>query len=445
LTYTSLPSIFHSEARLDARFNLEPILLNHALAQSLGIGATNRIREEGVAQAYAGHQYGHFTMLGDGRAMLAEEIIDPSGQRFDLHYKGSGSTEYSRRGDGLAALGPMLREYLISEALHAFGIPTTRSLAVYRTGIEVFRETILPGALLVRVAASHLRVGTFQFARVFGSIEDLRALADYAIERHFPSLTGNRYLRLLDAVIERQAKLIAQSMGIGFIHGVMNTDNMTISGESIDFGPCAFMDHFDPSTVFSSIDRNGRYAYFNQPAIAQWNLARLADALLPLIDSDEASALELASDSIHRFRKLYEAEWDATLRKKLGLTSHLEGDVELMEEWLSLLESTRFDFTNAYCSITMSQAPSDDFGAWFSKWKSRGNLDVASMRKSNPVRIPRNHLVEAALISATGGDFSDFHNLLRSVQSPFEDRDEFERFKIPPIEGEEVLATFCGT
>lgn len=421
------------------------MILNESLANCLGLQSADFRVKKGLAQAYAGHQYGHFTMLGDGRAMLADEVVDPSGQRFDLHFKGSGPTAYSRRGDGLAALGPMLREYLISEAMHAFGIPTTRSLAVYRTGVSAFREAELPGAMLVRVASSHLRVGTFQFARVFGSVDDLRQLADYAIERHYPSLSGHRYLSLLDAVVERQASLMAQWMGVGFIHGVMNTDNMTISGETIDFGPCAFMDHYDPSTVFSSIDRNGRYAYQNQPAIAQWNLARLADALLPLIDEDEGKAVEFALDSIHRFRSLYESAWDGVLRRKLGLTTPMSGDSELMDEWLALLEASQLDWTNAFRSLSNGLCPGTGFEDWFEKWNRRGSIDLESMLAGNPARIPRNHWVEQALSLAHDGDLSLFLRMLTSVQRPYEELSEFEAFTHPPLAEEVVPATFCGT
>lgn len=445
MTYSSLPSNFFADAVLDPRINLEPLLLNENLANDLGIESARFQRQNGIAQAYAGHQFGNFTMLGDGRAMLAEEILDPSGKRFDIQFKGCGATPYSRRGDGLAALGPMLREYLISEAIHALKIPTTRSLAVYKTGVPVFRESTLPGAMLVRTAASHLRVGTFQFARVFASPEELKQLADYAIERHYPGLTGNPYLGLLNAVIEKQANLIAQWMGIGFIHGVMNTDNMTISGETIDYGPCAFMDHYDPATVFSSIDKNGRYAYFNQPAIAQWNLARLADSLLPLIDEDESKSLELASEAIHQFRIKYESAWEQTLRSKLGLTSPQAGDHEIIESWLALLEETKIDFTNAHISLTRNESPSNAFDAWFNKWTQRGQIDFKTMKTANPVRIPRNHLVEQSLKDAQQGDLNAFHRLLRSVQKPFEEIEEFEPLTLPPTAEQEVLATFCGT
>ncbi|WP_116777405.1 protein adenylyltransferase SelO, partial [Bacillus thuringiensis] len=366
-SYTTLPQSFYTEIPPTPVSSPELVKLNHSLAISLGltpeelkkeaeiaIFAGNALPEGAhpLAQAYAGHQFGHFNMLGDGRALLIGEQITPSGERFDIQLKGSGPTPYSRRGDGRAALGPMLREYIISEAMYALDIPTTRSLAVVTTGEATYRETKLPGAILTRVASSHIRVGTFQYAAARGSIEDLKSLADYTIKRHYPEIESheNRYTALLQAVIKRQASLIAKWQLVGFIHGVMNTDNITISGETIDYGPCAFMDNYDQGTVFSSIDTQGRYAYGNQPYMAAWDLARLAESLIPILHEDDEEALKIAQDEISKFSVQYENNWFLGMKKKLGLFSNEEQDQSLIEQLLKMMEKYKADYTNTFRS-----------------------------------------------------------------------------------------------
>ncbi|HWS33461.1 MAG TPA: YdiU family protein [Actinoplanes sp.] len=391
-----------------------------------------------VAQGYAGHQFGGYSpRLGDGRALLLGEI---SGR--DLHLKGSGRTPFARGGDGLAAVGPMLREYVVSEAMHALGIPTTRSLAVIRTGQMIVRENLAPGAILVRVAASHLRVGSFQFARASGDVELLRRLADHAVSRHYP---GTDHLGLLRGVIEAQAELIGRWMLTGFIHGVMNTDNMTISGETIDYGPCAFMDVFDPATVFSSIDEGGRYAYGNQPAIAQWNLARLAEALLPLLDDDQEAAIEKATTELARFRSRYATVTLDGFRAKLGLSGEVDDTTvtALTEDLLSLLQAEQADYTSFFRDLAADAAP-EAFRDWTKRWRAL-NPDVTSMNSVNPIYIPRNHLVEEALAAATDGDLAALHELLETLTDPCTEKPGRERFAAPAPPGSGVYRTFCGT
>ncbi|MEV4640412.1 protein adenylyltransferase SelO [Actinoplanes sp. NPDC049548] len=391
-----------------------------------------------VAQAYAGHQFGSFVpRLGDGRALLLGEVTDREGRVRDLHLKGSGRTPFARGGDGLAAVGPMLREYVVSRAMHALGIPTTRSLAVVATGRTVYRETPLPGAVLARVAASHLRVGSFQYARASGDGDLLRRLADHAISRHHPEAAGAQrpYLGLLEAVVSAQAALVARWMLVGFVHGVMNTDNMTISGETIDYGPCAFMEAFDPATVYSSIDHAGRYAYGNQPLVAEWNLARLAEALLPLIDDDVDAAMAV----LGRFRGEYNAVSSAGMWAKLGLT----GDVDraLVDELLTLLHENRVDYTSFFrgLSAVARGEPGDvRFAGWSARWRALGP-DADAMDRVNPIYIPRNHLVEEAL---AGGDVE---TLVRAVSAPFEERPGLERYAAAAPEDFGVYRTFCGT
>ena len=391
-TYAQLPGRLF--VRQNAAGHAEPslVILNRALAQRLGLdperlaqGEALRVFSgnelpqgaEPLAQAYAGHQFGGFTMLGDGRAILLGEQVAPDGARFDIQFKGSGITPFSRRGDGKAALGPMLREYLISEAMHALGIPTTRSLAVVKTGEPVYREEVLPGSVLTRVAASHIRVGTFQYAAAIDELPVLQALADHAIRRHYPELAEaeNPYLALLYAVMERQAKLVAQWMHVGFIHGVMNTDNMAISGETIDYGPCAFMDTYDPETVFSSIDRQGRYAYLNQPPIAQWNLARFAETLLRLIGPDTQQAVKLAEDAIYAFPQKYEQAWLAGMRRKLGLFGEAPNDVELINDLLAAMHAHSLDYTNTLRALATTQTipgnQAEDVKLWLERWQDR--------------------------------------------------------------------------
>lgn len=413
-----------------------------------------------VAQAYAGHQFGWLSpRLGDGRALLLGEITDTDGHLRDLHLKGSGRTPFARGGDGLAVVGPMLREYIVSEAMHAMGIPTTRSLAVVATGRPVVRETMLPGAVLARVASSHLRVGSFQYARATGDLNLLRRLADHAITRHHPAAAEamNPYLALLQAVIAAQASLLAQWMLVGFVHGVMNTDNMTISGETIDYGPCAFLDAFDPTTVYSSIDETGRYAYRNQPVMAEWNLTRLAESLLPLFHDEQEQAVALAQEALTGFRRQYSTAFSAGMRTKLGLHDSLDGDVAsaLVDELLGLLEAGQADHTLFFRSLGAAARGNREsarsllpdpaaFDVWAGRWGDLGP-DADAMDRVNPVYIPRNHLVEEALASATGGDLDPLQALLDAVTSPYDERPGLERYAAAAPEGFGAYRTFCGT
>jgi uncharacterized protein YdiU (UPF0061 family) len=414
-----------------------------------------------LAQAYAGHQFGHFTMLGDGRAVLLGEQITPAGERVDIQLKGSGKTPYSRRGDGRATLGPMLREYIISEAMHGLGIATTRSLAVVTTGEPVIRETEQPGAILTRVAASHLRVGTFQYVSEWGTVEDLCALADYTLQRHFPGNNAdeNRYLFLLQEVIKRQAVLISKWQLIGFIHGVMNTDNMALSGETIDYGPCAFMDVYDPATVFSSIDVHGRYAYGNQPSIAAWNLARFAETLLPLLHVNQEHAVKLAQDAISNFAVMYHYNWLRGMRAKLGMFNEEEQDESLIEDLLSMMHKHSSDYTNTFRALTFSK-PEDttvfgttEFTEWYELWQARLNRQQESkdlshqlMRNNNPAIIPRNHRVEEALEAAVKkGDYSVMERLLKVLSDPYAHSPEQSDYSTPPEPSTCPYRTFCGT
>ena len=455
------------------------VLLNERLATSLGLDA-EQLRKEGaeifsgqsvpegstpLAQFYAGHQFGGFSpQLGDGRAMLLGEILDPQGQRHDIQLKGSGPTEFSRGGDGKASLGPMLREYVISEGMHALGIPTTRSLAVVSTGEPVYREEPLPGAVLARTAASHLRVGTFAFFASRQDIASTRKLVDYTIARHYPHLakTPNPTVGLLNAVVDAQAELIAQWMMVGFIHGVMNTDNVTLSGETIDYGPCAFMDRYDPRTVYSSIDRQGRYAYGNQPGIGQWNLARFAETLLPLLDDNENAAMDHAKEALQAFGLRFESAWTRGMRAKLGIAEAQDDDELLAKDLLRIFEAQEADYTSAMrglSSVARGDAPlsalaeADAFQAWSTRWLARlegepGGRAAAADRMDavNPVYIPRNHLVETALDAAVSGDLGPTHDLLDAITQPFEVRDGFGRFAEPAPEAfDDGFQTFCGT
>jgi uncharacterized protein YdiU (UPF0061 family) len=475
-SYARLPKTFFSRLNPTPVRSPKLIIFNSSLATSLGLNvqalqsndgvdvlAGNRIPEGAMplAQAYAGHQFGHFTMLGDGRALLLGEQITPQGERFDIQLKGSGKTPYSRGGDGRAALGPMLREYIISEAMHGLGIPTTRSLAVVTTGESVIRETDLPAAIMTRVASSHLRVGTFQYAAQWGTDEDLRALADYTLQRHYPDVAAdeNRYLSLLQEVIKRQAKLISQWQLVGFIHGVMNTDNMTISGETIDYGPVAFMDEYDPATVFSSIDRQGRYAYGNQPPIAAWNLARFAETLLPLLHENQEDAVKLAQDAISDFTELYYNYWRAGMRAKLGIFNEEKEDETLFEYLLSMMQKHHADFTNTFRALTFDK-PEDtvlfgttEFTEWYDLWQARLDRQQESkasshelMRNSNPALIPRNHRVEEALEAAVEqGDYSVLKRLLDVLSSPYEHSPEQAEYSTLPELSNRPYRTFCGT
>lgn len=474
-SYTRLPDMFFTRLNPTAVRSPQLVILNYPLAKSLGLNAEALQSEDGIAvfagnqipedalplaQAYAGHQFGNFALLGDGRALLLGEQINPLGQRVDIQLKGSGRTPYSRRGDGRAALGPMLREYIISEAMHGLGIPTTRSLAVVTTGETLIRETYQLGAILTRVAASHLRVGTFQYASNWGTIEELRILADYTLQRHFPNvdIATNRYFSLLQEVIKRQAVLIAKWQLVGFIHGVMNTDNMTLSGETIDYGPCAFMDTYDPATVFSSIDIQGRYAYGNQPHIAAWNLARFAETLLPLLHDNQEQAVKLAQDAISDFTELYQSNWLAGMRAKLGIFNEEEQDKNLIEDLLGMMKKYRADYTNTFRALTFDTRPNMDlfgtteFVQWHELWQARlGRQQEAEssshqlMQNSNPAIIPRNHRVEAALEAAVQGDYSVMERLLDVLASPYAHLPEQADYSTLPALSTRPYRTFCGT
>jgi serine/tyrosine/threonine adenylyltransferase len=475
-TYAELPDAFSASWNPVPVRSPKLVLLNRSLSKYLGLAFEGECEDKTtaifsgnqlpagavpIAQAYAGHQYGGFTMLGDGRAILLGEQRTPSGQLFDIQLKGSGQTPFSRRGDGRAAIGPMLREYIISEAMFALGIPTTRSLAVVTTGEPVYRETLLPGAVLTRIAASHIRVGTFEYFSAREDEDGLRILADYTIARHYPEIDNepDRYLRFLNAVIDGQASLIARWQQIGFVHGVMNTDNVAISGETIDYGPCAFMDTYDPNTVFSSIDSNGRYAYGNQPKIGQWNLARFAESLLPLLDSDQTKAIAIATEAIHAFPEIYQQYWLSGMRRKLGLRTEQQSDNELIESLLSWMHRNQADFTNTFRDLSTEAVSADKkyqdglFQKWYSLWKDRLNREnvlksevLAQMQSTNPAAIPRNHLVEEALASATEhADYSLTEKLLRVISSPFDISTEDPRYQAAPSPTEHVYRTFCGT
>ena len=466
-SYARLPEV------LFARQNPEPVekpglvVLNRPLAESMGLDAEalengaeifagNALPwgAEPIAQAYAGHQFGNFTMLGDGRAILLGEHLTPDGLRLDVQLKGSGRTPFSRRGDGRAALGPMLREYIVSEAMHGLGIPTTRSLAVASTGERVYRDSALPGAVLTRIAASHIRVGTFEYLAATGNLEALRALADHTLRRHYPELekAAEPHRALLEAVIDRQAKLVARWMLVGFVHGVMNTDNMALSGETIDYGPCAFMDVYDPETVFSSIDRQGRYAYGNQPRIAHWNLARLAEAFVPLLAGDENRGIDIAKEALGIFPERFEAAWTAGMRAKLGLFNAEPDDADLARGVLEWMAEERGDFTNTFRALD-PMAESSEIGALHRKWKARlgrqeQSLEEARvlMRRNNPAVIPRNHRVEEALEAASNrGDLAPLHRLLEALRDPYGDGPEKVGYRDPAPEGGLPYVTYCGT
>ena len=474
-TYLHLPEIFYTKLVPAPVPEPEMVILNTPLAIELGLDFSeisldkqavlfsgNQMPEsaEPFAQAYAGHQFGHFSILGDGRAIVWGEHITPTGQRFDLQFKGSGPTPYSRGGDGRAPLGPMLREYIISEAMQALNIPTTRSLAVVTHGEQVYRETTLPGAILTRVASSHIRVGTFQFAALKEDKETIQALLDYTIKRHYPEIKEkqNKALSLLKAVIEKQAELITHWMRVGFIHGVMNTDNMALSGETIDYGPCAFMDTYDPGTVFSSIDHTGRYAYANQPAITQWNLARLAETLLPLINENAEKARDLAEEAINGFGVVYKEKSLSMLRAKVGLFGEQPEDEKLITDLLDWMHQKGADYTNTFLDLTNEAPPkgesynSDTFKEWHTRWQARVvkntqplESSLALMRANNPVVIPRNHIVEQALDAATNGDLHPLKDLLATLQEPYKNSSDLKPYQCPPKPEEKVCHTFCGT
>lgn len=482
-SYIELPKAFFSEIKLNPVRSPELIILNKPLAKALGLNiealesqdglevlAGNKKVEGGayIAQAYAGHQFGHFTMLGDGRAVLIGEqkVEDPTLEvgincgRYDVQLKGSGRTPYSRGGDGRAVVGPMLREYIISEAMHSLGIPTTRSLAVVKTGEKVYREYIKQGAILTRIASSHLRFGTFEYAINFLGKEYVKELADYAINRHYPYVktNENKYLSFLEEVVKAHASLVAKWQSVGFIHGVMNTDNMTISGETIDYGPCAFMDTYDPDTVFSSIDVHGRYAYQNQPNMASWNLCRFAETLLLLINEDADEAVEMAQNTLYKFSDLYYESWISQMRSKLGLFNEEDIDKDIIEELLEMMAKHKEDYTNTFVALTYRKDMNSgmfataEFTNWHKKWQERLERQEESieeayklMKNTNPVVIPRNHRVEEALSAAEQGDFTVMKKLLDVLSNPYEYREGIEEYRQLAEPSDLPYRTYCGT
>jgi len=471
-TYSKLSNTFKENIKPTPVHDPELVILNEELSSTLNLDFSkidkkklaeifsgNFIPEETntIAQAYAGHQFGHFTMLGDGRAvLLGEHIVNHN--RFDIQFKGSGRTSFSRGGDGRAALGPMLREYIISEAIHSLNIPTTRSLAVVKTGEKVVRENLLQGAILTRVASSHLRVGTFQYIAATQNIENLNTLVDYTINRHYPEIktSNSKALDLLNIVMEKQCQLVINWMRVGFIHGVMNTDNMTISGETIDYGPCAFMDQYDPKTVFSSIDKFGRYAFLNQPPITKWNLARFAECLIPLIHKDEDNAIKLATDLIDNFQNIYESKWLNMMRDKLGLFGEDKNDKKLINDLFNWMEKNKADYTNTFCNLMNINShevyKDNDFINWKNEWKKRSELNNSTkdkqaklMKSNNPTVIPRNHKVEEALAEADKGNLDKMKKLLTILKNPYVNQNNIEEYQLPAPSSNKKYQTFCGT
>jgi uncharacterized protein YdiU (UPF0061 family) len=473
-TYSKLSKTFIEDIKPTPVHDPELVILNGQLAKELNLDFSKTKEKDlsflfagnslpdgcnTIAQAYAGHQFGHFTMLGDGRAVLLGEHIANKNNRFDIQFKGSGRTSFSRGGDGRAALGPMLREYIISEAINALNIPTTRSLAVVKTGEKVVRENLLEGAILTRVASSHIRVGTFQYIAAKQNIEDLNTLVDYTIERHYPQIKSSKTkaLDLLNLVMEKQCLLVVDWMRVGFIHGVMNTDNMTISGETIDYGPCAFMDQYHPKTVFSSIDKFGRYAYSNQPPITKWNLARFAECLIPLIDKNEEAAIKIATDVIDNFQNIYEKKWLNMMRDKLGLFGEDKNDRKLIDDLLNWMEKHKIDYTNTFChlmeiKIDDNTYKEEAFITWFEEWKKRSKLNNSSkekqielMKKNNPIVIPRNHKVEEALSEAYNGNLEKMKKLNNVLKNPYSNQEDISEYQVPAPMTDEKYQTFCGT
>lgn len=474
-SYIKLPKIFYSEVDLSKVKSPELVIFNDSLADTLGLDSDKLKTTEGIsilsgnkkiengafiAQAYAGHQFGHFTMLGDGRALLIGEQITPLAKRYDIQLKGSGRTLYSRRGDGRAVLGPMLREYIISEAMHALGIPTTRSLAVVKTGEDVMREEIKQGAILTRVASSHIRFATFEYAFKFGNNEQVKQLADYTINRHFKDIenSSNKYLDLLNEVIKAHAILVAKWQSVGFIHGVMNTDNMTISGETIDYGPCAFMDNYNPNTVFSSIDTNGRYSYKNQPIMAKWNLCRFAETLLPLLHDDLKESIKIAQDAVSKFSEIYSLNWLKNMKSKLGIFNDEEQDELIIKDLLAMMDNYSEDYTNTFIALTFNQIKDTDmfksieFDNWYKSWKERikrqqySNEEITNLMKEyNPAIIPRNHRVEEAIDAANEGNLDVAINLINAISKPYSHSKEQVVYSKPPKPSKYPYRTFCGT
>ncbi len=471
-TYSKLSNIFKENIKPTPVHDPELVILNEELASTLNLDFSktdkkklaeifsgNSIPKETntIAQAYAGHQFGHFTMLGDGRAVLLGEHLVNNDNRFDIQFKGSGRTSFSRGGDGRAALGPMLREYIISEAIDSLNIPTTRSLAVVKTGEKVVRENLLQGAILTRVASSHIRVGTFQYIAATQNIENLNTLVDYTINRHYPEIktSNSKALDLLSLVMEKQCQLVINWMRVGFIHGVMNTDNMAISGETIDYGPCAFMDHYDPKTVFSSIDKFGRYAFSNQPPITKWNLARFAECLIPLIDKNEDTAIKLATDLIDNFQNTYEDKWLNMMRDKLGLFGEDKNDKKLINDLLDWMEKNKADYTNTFCNLMNMNSDeiykNNDFIDWKNEWKKRSELNnstkekqIKLMKSNNPIVIPRNYKVEEALAEADKGSLDKIKKLLMILKDPYNNKNNIKDYQLPAPSGNKYQ-TFCGT
>ena len=474
-TYSKLPKSFLENIKPVPVKDPKLVILNKNLAKQLNLDFSkfsendlakifsgNNLPDgsETIAQAYAGHQFGHFTMLGDGRAVMLGEHLDKDQKRFDIQFKGSGRTSFSRSGDGRAVLGPMLREYIISEAMHALNIPTTRSLAVVSTGEEVVREQMLPGAILTRVASSHIRVGTFQYIAATQNPDDLKTLFNYTIDRHYPEIkqSETKALDLLNLLMKKQCELVINWMRVGFIHGVMNTDNMTVSGETIDYGPCAFMDQYHPQTVFSSIDQHGRYSYNNQPQITKWNLARFAECIIPLIDKDEQKAISIATETINNFEKLYEEKWLNMMRDKLGLFGEDKEDKNLIFELLTWMENNKADFTNTFCNLMEIQSIKDpiyqneEYLNWKTERKKRLEKNntgkekyLELMRSANPIFIPRNHKVEEALKDASENKLETLSQLLEVIKYPYKDNGMLMDYQQPMSNENSDYKTFCGT
>ena len=471
-TYYKLPDNFKENIKPVPVKEPELVLINKSLAEKLNLDFSDLNNKEiselfsgnslpdgsnSLAQAYAGHQFGHFTMLGDGRAVLIGEHLSKKKERFDIQFKGSGKTAFSRNGDGRAALGPMLREYIVSEAMYGLNIPTTRSLTVVKTGEEVIRETSLPGAILTRVASSHIRVGTFQYIAARQKKDELKILLDYVIDRHFPSISDsqNKSIELLNIILEKQIDLVVNWMRVGFVHGVMNTDNMSISGETIDYGPCAFMDTYDPKTLFSSIDQMGRYAYCNQPIITKWNLSRFAECLIPLIDENENKAVEVVTETINSFDKKYEEKWLNMMRNKLGIFDVDKKDKSLILDLLTWMHQRKAYYTNTFCHLMNNDKDEkyndNDFQNWKKRWKERLLTNNNSpekylelMKSVNPLIIPRNHKVEEALNAAGEDNLKPINQLIDVLSKPYTEQKNIFDYKSPAILGEKYQ-TFCGT
>ena len=473
-SYSRLPNAFKENIKPVSVKSPELLLLNEKLASELNLNFENITKDElseifagnvlpkgsnSIAQAYAGHQFGHFTMLGDGRAILLGEHLTNKKQRYDIQFKGSGKTSFSRNGDGRAALGPMLREYIISEAINYLNIPTTRGLAVVKTGEQVFREIPLAGAILTRVASSHIRVGTFQYIAARENESELKIFFDYVINRHYPHLKNfeNIALEFLKAVLNKQIDLVVNWMRVSFVHGVMNTDNMSISGETIDYGPCAFMDTYDPQTVFSSIDKMGRYAYCNQPIITKWNLARLAECLIPLIDTNQNKSIELATEIINSFEKKYEEKWMEMMRHKLGLSILDEKDKFLILDLLTWMHQHKADYTNTFCYLMNEKIQNDKiytdghFKIWKKRWQERlkkekniQDKSIELMKKNNPIVIPRNHKIEEVLNAAQEDNLKPYLRLLEILKKPYSSREDLKDYQTLS-NSDEKYKTFCGT